>query len=81
MNGSLKPEKRYRGIYVIALYPSVLKFEEVFLLATSILFRFPIRILFGRKYFLRLGISDVKGIREQITIQIGDTKKEMGSGT
>lgn len=59
----------------------ILKFEEVFLLSTSILSRFPIRILFGRKHFFHLEISDVKGIREQITIQIRDTKKEMGSGT
>lgn len=62
------------SMWLLCIHP-ILKFEEVFLLATSILFRFPIRILFGQKYFLRLEISDVKEYENKLQFRSGIQKR------
>lgn len=81
ITGSVKPEKRYRGIYVVPLYQADLEIRGSFAPLGQHSLPISNKNLLWSEAFLSLGISDVKGIREKIEIQIGDVKKEMGPGT
>ncbi|TGN00427.1 cell envelope integrity protein CreD [Leptospira yasudae] len=80
ITGTVKPEKRYRGIYIVPLYQAELKISGSFSALDKHSLPISNRDLLWSDAFLSLGISDVKGIREKISIQLGGDTKEMGPG-
>ncbi|MGJ4754082.1 cell envelope integrity protein CreD [Leptospira kmetyi] len=81
ITGSVKPEKRYRGIYVVPLYQGELTIHGSFGALDKHSLPISNRNLLWSEAFLSLGISDVKGIREKIYVNLDGAKKEMGPGT
>ena len=80
INGELKPEKRYRGIYVVVLYSSKIQVNGNF--AFLIFDALPIdkSSLILKDAFVSFGISDMKGIRENITMNINDKNYDFNPG-
>ncbi|MDB4324470.1 cell envelope integrity protein CreD [Crocinitomicaceae bacterium] len=73
IDGSIKPEKRKRGIFEVVVYGSKLKvngsfnnynFDDYGLSAENLLLD---------KAFFTIGISDLKGVRDQVKIKINDS--------
>ncbi|TGM09632.1 cell envelope integrity protein CreD, partial [Leptospira barantonii] len=81
ITGTVKPEKRYRGIYVVPLYQGELILQGRFGALDKHSLPISNKDLLWSEAFLSLGISDVKGIREKISVDLGGVKKEMGPGT
>jgi inner membrane protein len=80
INGTLAPEKRYRGIYVVILYKSMLHIEGKL--------EYPDVTQVGLKNeschfdqaFISFGITDLKGINDQIKCNINDKSFQFGPG-
>jgi inner membrane protein len=64
----LKPEVRYRGIYEIILYRSVVRVRGVLSLAGLKDVSVPVKDILWNDVFVSLGVQDVKGIRDSVTI-------------
>ncbi len=80
VNGEVFPEKRYRGIYEIVVYSSKLEIGGIFsgltagnpgIAAENILFD---------QAFVALGITDLRGIEENITLNWNKEKYSFNSG-
>jgi inner membrane protein len=71
MNVTLNPTIRYRGIYEVVLYSSRVLLEGSFSIPDAALFDVPTRDIQWDKAFLTLGISDLRGIRESVTLRFG----------
>ena len=73
VEGELKPEIRYRGIYKAVLYNAKLvahgRFERPDFAALDI----PEQNALWNRAFLSFGISDMKGLREAIGVSVGKT--------
>ena len=80
INGSINPEKRYRGIYEVVVYDSELMlsghFRSIDLKDLDIL---PQNIHFD-KTKLNLGVSDLKGIEKQIRLHWQNETLDFNSG-
>ena len=80
INGSINPEKRYRGIYEVVVYDSELMlsghFRSIDLKELDIL---PQNIHFD-KTKLNLGVSDLKGIEKQIRLHWQNETLDFNSG-
>ena len=80
ITGNLNPEKRYRGIYVVVLYKTflhvsgTLEYPDLQSLGIR-----PEDCLFNQA-FISLGISDLKGINDQITCQLNEANYVFGPG-
>lgn len=73
VNGTITPEKRKRGIFEVVVYGSKLKVDGVFdnyAFETEGITEENIML---DKAFLSIGISDLKGITEQVEIKINDS--------
>jgi len=80
ISGTLNPEIRYRGIYEVVVYNSKLAISGDFeTLDISDLKIPPEDILWGDA-FLSLGISDMKGIKELITVDWNGTQYSANPG-
>jgi inner membrane protein len=80
IQGSLEPEKRYRGIYVVMLYKLKLKIKGHFdPLDISKLNVKPEELNF-KKAFLSVGIADLKGVNNVVKVKFGDSLLEMEPG-
>lgn len=80
IDGSVLPEMRYRGIYEIVVYGSQLKLEGNF--SNLINQNYNVRkenILFNEA-FLSVGISDLRGLEDQITLQWNNKPYSFNSG-
>lgn len=80
-SGIVKPDKRYRGIYVIVLYNTQLQikasFSQLNLKSLGIL---PENLLLDQA-FISLGISDLKGIKSAVVLkQNGNKSNVFGPG-
>ena len=82
INGEIIPEKRYRGIYEVVVYESKLAlngrfnpptFEQIDAEAE--------KEIFWDKATLNLGISDLRGIEQQISLQWNDAEVFFNPGT
>jgi inner membrane protein len=80
ISGTVNPEKRYRGIYVVVLYNTVLKvsgkfpvidFENLGIAKSSFMLDDAV---------LSIGLSDMKGIRDEINIRMNDTSYSCNPG-
>lgn len=80
ISGTVKPEKRNRGIYVVVLYNTVLKvsgkfsapdFDNLGIAKSSFMLDDAV---------LSIGLSDMKGIRDEINISMNDTSYSCNPG-
>ncbi len=79
-SGMVSPEKRYRGIYVVVLYNAALHvtgkfsvpdFKEIGLSPSALL---------PDEAFISIGISDLKGVKEQVTMALNESPLMFGPG-
>ncbi|MBN8706687.1 MAG: cell envelope integrity protein CreD [Bacteroidetes bacterium] len=73
VNTTLKPEKRYRGIFEVVLYQSEIKLDGAFLLPNLKEFGLSQDQMQWDQAFFALGISDLKGIQDLIVVKTGDS--------
>ncbi|MCC6461652.1 MAG: cell envelope integrity protein CreD [Saprospiraceae bacterium] len=80
VNGSVNPEKRYRGIFEVVLYSTQLALEGTF--GPLVLDKhLPAdAVPQWDKAVLVLGIPDLRGLKEQVTLEWGDQKKVADPG-
>lgn len=72
INGQVNPEKRHRGIFDVVLYGSKLRLEGQFMQPEmQKMVPADAKILWD-KATLALGIPDLRGLKDQVTIQWGD---------
>lgn len=80
ITGNLTPEKRYRGIYVVMLYNAQLHLKGFFKKPNTDLLNIPKDRFMFSDAFISIGITDVKGIKEAITLKTNNQILEMNSG-
>ena len=80
LTGSLTPEKRYRGIYVVMLYNAQLHLKGFFKKINTDLLNIPRDRFMFSDAFISIGITDVKGIKEAIMLKVNDQTLEMNPG-
>ena len=80
ITGTLTPEKRYRGIYVVMLYNAQLHIQGFFKKPNVELLKIPKERFLFSKAFISFGLTDMKGIKEAIRLKINGKYTEMNSG-
>lgn len=78
--GDIHPEKRYYGIYVTVLYNSKLTVNGNFSPLNIIPLNIPKENFITKDAFISIGISDMKGIKSNILLQLNDTTYQMEPG-
>lgn len=81
ISGSISPEKRYRGIYEVIVYNSDITLTGNFTPLDPRTFNIENKNLQLDKAFLSFGISDLKGIEDQISLEWGNKNKIFNPGT
>ena len=81
INGSISPEKRYRGIYEVVVYESDLKISGNFISSNINTYDIPHEHIHFDKTSLNIGITDLKGIEKQITLNWNKTTIPFNSST
>lgn len=81
VKGTIKPEKRYRGIYEIVVYESMLKLEGNFTNISPKGFDINPKDIHFDKAMLNVGISDLKGIEKQMQLKWDGQAISFNSGT
>ncbi len=80
ITGIIEPEKLRRGIYEIVVYKSNLSISGSFDLTRNIDLSDVTEVQFG-KSFLTIGISDLRGIEDQITMKWGNKNLKVEPGS
>ncbi|HEY4650785.1 MAG TPA: cell envelope integrity protein CreD [Pontibacter sp.] len=80
VNGQLFPEKRYRGIYEVVVYNSDVKLSGNFPPINFSNLGIPQENLRLQDAFLSVGITDLRGIKEQITLNWNNQKYSFNPG-
>ncbi|MDP4268908.1 MAG: cell envelope integrity protein CreD [Bacteroidota bacterium] len=80
VNGTLSPEMRYRGIYQVVVYNSRLGVSGIFNSINLEQLKTPMENILLNDAFLALGISDLRGIEEQITLKWNKQIQGFNSG-
>jgi inner membrane protein len=80
ISGKIVPEKRYRGIYVVVLYNTILEIEGSFNDFNCQAIGMQKDQLQFENAFLTLGITDMKGIRENIHCIVNEKTLDFGPG-
>ena len=80
INGDIEPEKLKRGIYEVVVYKSILDFKGQFKPNTKI-DQNGLKEINYDKAFLTVGISDLRGIKDQITLNWGNQKLDVQAGS
>ncbi|MDX2359796.1 MAG: cell envelope integrity protein CreD [Crocinitomicaceae bacterium] len=70
INGEITPEKRKRGLFEVVVYGSDLKIEGHFAMAEFLEQGIPYESLDLDKAFITVGISDLKGVTDQVKINV-----------
>jgi len=81
INGKIDPETRYRGIYQVVVYESKMNISGVFNKIDFKQFEISKDNIHFDKATLNIGISDLKGIEKQISVNWNDNKYLFNSGT
>jgi inner membrane protein len=79
--GEIIPERRYRGIYEVVVYTSSINFSGDFSELSFKDLNIPREQLLLDKAFISLGISDLRGIKEQIKLNWNQKKLLFEPGT
>ncbi|MCB0559517.1 MAG: cell envelope integrity protein CreD [Lewinellaceae bacterium] len=81
INGQADPQKRYRGIYLVVLYNTRLEVSGRFEALNAEALSVPEEDLQWEDALFTVGISDMKGIEEAVSVRINDTAYQLGPGT
>tara|TARA_R110001599_G_scaffold84130_2_gene226614 strand:+ start:10622 stop:11983 length:1362 start_codon:yes stop_codon:yes gene_type:complete len=81
VSGSIAPEKRYRGIFEVIVYNSDIYLDGDFSTLNIKDFDIESKDLHLDNAFLSIGISDLRGIEEQIDLKWGENTKVFNPGT
>ncbi|MFY0698547.1 MAG: cell envelope integrity protein CreD [Balneola sp.] len=81
ISGSIAPEKRYRGIFEVIVYNSDISLDGDFSTLNIKDFDIKAKDLHLNNAFLSIGISDLRGIEEQIDLKWGENTKVFNPGT
>lgn len=73
VTGDVKPEVRYRGIYKVVTYRAVLHVSGNFPAPMLSLLQLEDAGATGRRAWIELGISDMRGINKAVELKSGDT--------
>ncbi len=80
VNGQLFPEKRYRGIYEVVVYNSEVALKGNFPAIDFSNLGVPQENLRLKDAFISVGITDLRGIKEQVTLNWNDQKHSFNPG-
>lgn len=80
LNGSIHPEKRYRGIFEVVVYESKLKLSGNFASFNLEKLTVAKENIHLDKAAIHLGISDLRGIEDQINLTWNDTEYSFNAG-
>lgn len=80
VEGKLFPEKRYRGIYEVVVYNSTMDFKGKFSSPDFASLNIPKENIMYDDAFVSVGINDLRGIEEEISLQWNNDKKSMNPG-
>lgn len=80
ITGTLTPEKRYRGIYVVMLYNAQLHVQGFFKKPNVELLKIPKERFMFSEAFISFGLTDMKGIKEAIRLKVNGKDLEMNPG-
>lgn len=80
INGKIEPEKLKRGIYEVVVYKSNLDFVGQFKLKNKI-DENGLKEIKYNEAFLTIGISDLRGIKDQIVLNWGKQKLDVQAGS
>lgn len=80
ITGTVMPEKRYRGIYVVMLYKAQLHVSGSFTHPDFSQLSIPAGDFIPSDAVISAGIPDLKGINEPITMKVNDTAYAFGPG-
>lgn len=80
INGNLNPEIRYRGIYEAVLYNATIDINGSFQLPSESQLGMQHQRLSLNQAFITLGISDMRGIKDQIQASFGSNKLQLNPG-
>ena len=81
IESQLEPEKRYRGIYEVVVYNSQMNFKGIFDPTQIKEFDIPESDILFDKAFISVGIDDLSGIENQISIICNGESYSFNSGT
>jgi inner membrane protein len=80
ITGTVLPEKRYRGIYVVMLYKAQLHVSGSFSHPDFDLLNIAVSDLLPADAFMSVGIPDLKGINESVTMKVNNESFAFGPG-
>lgn len=80
ITGTLTPEKRHRGIYVVILYNAQLHIHGLFKKPNVELLKIPKEKFMFSEAFISFGLTDMKGIKEAIRLKVNGKDLEMNPG-
>lgn len=80
INGDLIPEKRYRGIYETVVYTSVLTITGFFSNLRPLIPSIPSEDILFNEAFLSIGITDLRGIENNVSLEFNKTPYSFNSG-
>jgi len=80
IEGNMNPEKRYRGLFEIVVYSSKLTFSGTFSNIVTQNLHVPKENILFDQAFISVGISDLRGIKESVTLVWNRQIKNFNSG-
>jgi inner membrane protein len=80
INGNLVPQKRYRGIYMVMLYNARLKVSGSFSPLNLDPLNMPTERFRFKDAFFSVGVTDMRGINEQVKLKLNDSTLLFESG-
>ena len=81
ISGNIMPEQRYRGIYEIVVYNAGLQISGIFKDLDIEQFDIPMSDVMLDKAFISIGVTDLTGIEEQVSLQWNDETGVFDPGT
>ncbi len=80
IDGELMPEKRYRSFYEVVVYNSKIRFDGKFVPIDNQALNITKENFILKDAYICLGISDLRGIEEQIKLNWNSTQSSFNSG-
>ena len=72
IEGEILPEMRYRGIYEVTVYRSKMKISGIFSPPKFEDWKIPVADILWEEAYVALGLSDLRGIQEEVTLHWGN---------
>lgn len=81
INGTISPQKRNRGIYQLVVYSSKLNLSGDFMIQPLDLKSIPSNQILWQEAQAIIGISDLRGIEDNVSFEYNQLKKDLTSGS